>query len=618
MFETDDEVKEISFNDDETIKDKIHASNVSELLISHRGKPLHPDNLLADIYMQTSRENPLNVRRCLVWVSLDCSLPEKVPYRYHDTLRSLYDEKIFLVGFNYSIQEGSCGVREFSTTKDNPLYVKTISKYVKLPEGVSIDISRCSSVEDLLKNANFMKDDYMVLVEGKKLEEPCHVSLHVAIMKGWEVKIVKKPDGFHDFGFSGRALGYRSYGELMEKMCEYDLYTNWFAMSLYDCTKFENGAFELAKQVQQILKSVPNTAELRSKQCEFTYASLLSEAFDHFMRKDDHQCSIYNGSLPDFFMAPLNNELPQHPKLIAYFKIDEFEHAKVQSFYYSMVMVDQTEVNYPILTMPCTSKKFAMHLCIPESRERMAYIKIMEVQVDDTEKLALFFCKMRLGVKALQPDIFGNKPIAIMPKRDLTFGEEENLSQQRVFKHNDRVYKLYDDSMFGSPNVEIIRNLGDGYLGKVELEKITEDGRIKLLSYDYQWVKNDSAVTLECYRPIIDALDTLHSKAIVHSDVRPENMLFLCNGDAKLIDFDLADEVDTIYPTDYNSNLDYRHEDAKRGERRQVDHDRYSLLYILETQFRLTSKQKRKIKILKEKNGEPLASLFDHEQGNIC
>ena len=203
-------------------------------------------------------------------------------------------------------------------------------------------------MEDLFKNANLMKDDYMVLVEGKK-SEPCNVSLRVAIMKGWEVKIVKKPDGFHDFGFSGRALCYASREELMKKMCEYDLYTNWFAMSLYDCTKFENGLFKLVKQVQQILKSVPNTAELRSKQCEFTYASLLSEAFDHFMRKDDHQCSMYNGSLPNFFMAPLNNALPQHPKLIAYFKIDEFEEAKAQSLDYSMAMVDQTDANYPIL-----------------------------------------------------------------------------------------------------------------------------------------------------------------------------------------------------------------------------------------------------------------------------
>ena len=85
------------------------------------------------------------------------------------------------------------------------------------------------------------------------------------------------------------------------------------------------------------------------------------------MRKDGHcclqQCSIYNGSLPNFFMASLNNELPQHPKLIADFNIDEFE--KALSFYYYMAMADQTEANYPIFTMPCTSEKFEMHLCIP-------------------------------------------------------------------------------------------------------------------------------------------------------------------------------------------------------------------------------------------------------------
>ena len=68
-----------------------------------------------------------------------------------------------------------------------------------------------------------------------------------------------------------------------------------------------------------------------------------------------------------------------------------------------------------------------------------------------------------------------------MPKRNLTFGDEEKFNQQCVFKHDDsgniRVYKLYDGRMFGSPNAEII-NLGDDYLGKVEIKKITEDGQI--------------------------------------------------------------------------------------------------------------------------------------------
>ena len=605
-FETDDEAEELSFNDDETVKDKIHASNVREFIISHKGKPLSADMFLAHIYMQTSRENPINVRRCLVWVSIDDSLPKQMPYRCLDMLRSLYDEKLYLVVFNNSVQKGICYVREFLTTKDNPLYVKTISKYVKWPERVLIDISGCDTVEDLFKKGNVRKDDYMVFVEGKKCE-PRNVRLRVAIRNGREVEIMKNNEGIHDFALPLSIV--IVIEKLMEQMNEYGLYTNWFAMSLYDCMEFERGPFELAKQVQQILEFVPGTAKLRFGKDELTYTSLLFVAFDHFMRKDGHcclhQCAIYNGSLPDFYMASLNNELPQHPKLIADFKIDEFEQAEAKSFHYCMAMVDQTDANYPILTMPCTSKKFKMYLCIPESHSQMAYIKIMEAQVDDTEKLALFFCKMRLGVKTLQPDMFGNKPFAIMPKRDLTFGDKENLSQQRVFKHYDRdnirVYKLYDDKMFGSPNVEIMKNLGDNYLGKVELEKIAKDGRIKLLSYDYQWVKKDSAVMLECYQPIIKALDMLHSKAIVHSDVRLRNMLFLNNGDAKLIDFDLADKVDTTYPTNYNSNVEYRHEDAKPGERRKIDHDRYSLLCILGEEFKLTPKQKRKIDILNEK-----------------
>ena len=623
-FETDDEAKKLPFNDVETIMDKMHTNNVSELLISYKGKLLHPDELLADIYMQTSHDNPINVRKCVVWVSKDGSLPEEMPYRYLETLGSLYDEKLYLVVFKGIIQKGTCNVRDFSTAMDNPLHVKTISKYVKLSERVSIDISSSNPLEQL---ANLK--GYMVVIRGIKLE-PCAVNFRQAISEGCEVKIVKKTQGIKDFALSGSAAASvtTSAGrvKLMGKTKKYGLYTNWFAMSLYDCTKVEDDSLELAKQVQKILKLDSDMNELRLKDCELTYTSLLSEAFDHFMRKDGHcclhQCSIYNSSVPDFFMASLDDGLPQHPKLIADFNVDKFETAEAQSFHYCMAMANQTENNYPILTMPCTSEKFEMHLCIPESYEQMAYIKIMEAEVADKDKLALFFTIMRLGVNTLQRDMFGNKPFAIMPKRNLTFEDEENLSQQRVFKHNDsgnmRVYKLYDGWRFGSPNVEIIRTLGDDYLGKMELEKITIDGHIKLLSYDYQRVESGKEKILECYQPIIEALDMLHSKAIVHSDVRLRNMLFLCDGDAKLIDFDLADKVDTTYPDNYHSNFEYRHKNAKPGEKRKIDHDRYSLLCILDTLAYRTPEQKRKIVILKEKNDIPLASLFDHEQGNIC
>ena len=387
-LETDDEVKELPFNDDETIEDVIGVSNASEFFISHKGKPLLSKELLANIYMQTSRENPIHVRECFVWVSVDDSLPKEMPYRCLDTLRSLYDEKLYLVMFNNSVQRGRCHLREFPTTEENPLYVKTISKYVKLPEGVSIAISECDSMQDLFEKAN-LKDDYVVFERGEK-SKPRDVHLHRAIIKGWEVEILKKSELIHNFALSGSASACVTNSirreKLMGKAEEYRLYTNWFAMSLYDCTKFENGTFDLAEQVQKILKLDSRMDELRLRECELTYTSLLSEAFDHFMRKDGHcclhQCSIYNGSISDFFMASIN-ELPQHPKLIADFKIDDFEKAKAQSFYYCMAMADQTTANYPILTMPCTSKTFEMYLCIPELHGQMACIKIMEAQVDD-------------------------------------------------------------------------------------------------------------------------------------------------------------------------------------------------------------------------------------------
>ena len=150
------------------------------------------------------------------------------------------------------------------------------------------------------------------------------------------------------------------------------------------------------------------------------------------------------------------------------------------------------------LTMPCTSKKFEMHLFIPKSQAVMAYIKIMEAQSDADEKLALFFSKMRFGIKTLQPFTLDNKPLAIMPKCNLTFREE--LGHQRVFKHDGRVYKLYDGVKFGSPNIKIIELLGNDYLGELKVEKLTKDGQIKLLSYDYHLVKEGGAEPLTCFK----------------------------------------------------------------------------------------------------------------------
>ena len=81
------------------------------------------------------------------------------------------------------------------------------------------------------------------------------------------------------------------------------------------------------------------------------------------------------------------------------------------------------------------------------------------------------------------------------------------------------------------------------------------------------------------------ALDTLHQAGYVHSDVRASNILFPLDGGAKLIDFDLANEVNVPYPQGYRFIKNERHMSAQEDKPRKIIHDRYSLIVIIEKQI---------------------------------
>ena len=173
-----------------------------------------------------------------------------------------------------------------------------------MPEGISINLSECETAQDLTDEAN-TKDKYIVLLDGKQVF-PGDVRLDIAIMNGRMVRILKKKDGICDFSLSTSALACTLTASAREKVItktkEHELYTNWFAMSLYNCVEYAEDSLNLAKMVQQILKFNLCT-QLRLKKREVC-TSLLSTAFDCFIQKNDHcclhQCPIYNGSKPDF------------------------------------------------------------------------------------------------------------------------------------------------------------------------------------------------------------------------------------------------------------------------------------------------------------------------------
>ena len=55
----------------------------------------------------------------------------------------------------------------------------------------------------------------------------------------------------------------------------------------------------------------------------------------------------------------------------------------------------------------------------------------------------------------------------------------------------------------------------------------------------------------------------IHKNQYVHSDIREQNLVFSSDGkNAYIIDFDLTDKVNTVYPECYNTNLSERHRKA--------------------------------------------------------
>ena len=110
------------------------------------------------------------------------------------------------------------------------------------------------------------------------------------------------------------------------------------------------------------------------------------------------------------------------------------------------------------------------------------------------------------------------------------------------------------------------------------------DGRYKYLKYEYI-EGNHSMLHISQFAMLLEDLQKIHDKRLVHSDIREVNIVFHSNGKAaKLIDFDLAASCGTPYPDNYRNDKIYeRHPQAIGGYAREYCHDRYSLSKIMES-----------------------------------
>ena len=409
---------------------------------------------------------------------------------------------------------------------------------------------------------------------------------------------------------------------IMNNFEERHIYENWFAMKIYE-SEVTEPAKDLAQKVQSILH-FEFSKEAKVLNREETYTSVLSSAFDVFLHHAHycclHQVAICSTERPDFYMAKEGEKgcLLSWPSLLADYKIDRFELAVAETFKYYISMLDKSHDNFPALLMPCCSQKFQLCLCIPyRGAKQIVMIKIMEAEVNDRANLAKLFSAMHYGVTHLHPMMFNNLPFVPTPIEELKLNNYMYMSEGsfRVLKCNGKIYKFYDtEEEIIFPNKEIIEGLGSDYLPDMEVKYLTTCKRFQMFSYRYMEQSMTKPNSLHYFKNVMQALDTLHARSLVHSDVRFGNLLFL-DEDAKIIDFDHADAVGTSYPSNFNFQLCERHPDLLNGKvtRRLTSHDRYSLAFIIlvTLQETLTENEKSFFEGIQNGSDENLCNICD-------
>jgi hypothetical protein len=99
---------------------------------------------------------------------------------------------------------------------------------------------------------------------------------------------------------------------------------------------------------------------------------------------------------------------------------------------------------------------------------------------------------------------------------------------------------------------------------------------------------------------VLKQLMQMHSRSVVHGDIRLFNMLFLFSGGSTLIDFDFSGNG--IYPTGYSIQLfdTVRHTNAKPGNLLQMDHDCFSMAAVMKLFSSKNEKWKDAVKTVED------------------
>ena len=404
---------------------------------------------------------------------------------------------------------------------------------------------------------------------------------------------------------------------------EYEIYGHWFSLEVYD--KFianpNSDAIKFSEKfcnLMDINKYQPTVLH----DYENTYTAVFSQSLDRYLfpgNQPEDGCVLHqpvfskdNCNKPDCYIVQLSNGIPSYPLLVSDFKRDdnEYDKARSESLGYYQSAVTVADLKVPVLVMPCTPRTLSLFLCWRIHERCHATVKILDkVQSDHFPN---FFNALKFAVGEVRKLQHGDVPFKVEPIRNHIMGNVP-LKSPNVFRCGDLVYKLLDTTFGTKTNHDVIKEvLGNAYFDDMTAGPLTKDGRYQFLRYKYISAISKTCYTLDDFKPVAKVLKALHDKGYVHSDVRLVNIVFT-NDNAKLIDFDLVDNVDVPYPPGYNTRLTERYPDM--SNKREIVHDRYSFIYLIKECVQPTDLQAQYLDSQCSNATDDLTSVIDTCKG---
>ena len=502
--------------------------------------------------------------------------------------------------------------------------VTIYTQHVKEPK--EVNLTSCKTIRDVLNKLkaneaySYCSNQYQLLKHDELLDHFIMNTQHDCCIF---IMLSPMPVTFELSQSVSGAAKKDSGKEIFNHTVSYGRYSHYLAVKIYNRWVYQSQYDSVVENFQAILSCDQHKIFLSN---ETFYTSMLSREFDKFLNDDVgcfHQISIKHAkrgavgeSLPDFYFAQVDEHgIPTRTLLAADFKKEDtdsaYTTAEAESFGYCLDVLHHTKSFKPILAIPGTKKKLVLYLClaIGGPNANLATIKIGEAKVEDSQEMNCFFSALKYAVQCIT-DTDYNSRFVVEPAEGLKLELSLN-SSNRVFLSSEKVYKLYDENLL-KPNIEMMEIIACGYF---PMEKVPLSADKTLTYYRSSFIKQKEhrCLQLDDFKPIMEALDKLHTAKYVHSDVRIANLIFpFDDEEAKLIDFDLADKIDTPYPQYYNK-IHERHPEATIGAHRKIVHDHYSIIQIIERlpfYCNLTTEQKQKLEAVKNNDTISLCSVF--------